>query len=677
MDIRSILNIINEASYDQMVKNMYAALPDQVNEVKTNLQWAKQVLKKDERIVWFLRILQAYLNKDPKLATFLGTYQLNDLNSFKNELGHFFGINYDKIQNYQFQRKLVSEVFDELSALEDEFNSKQQTSKPVTPQRGDYELFKFPGGYAWWFVDRAYCPEEGRSGAHCGNVTGQYRHNQRILSFRKDGHVLMTFILEPDGSLGEMKAKHNQKPPAEFHPQIVKLLTWDKIQTIGDTTHQYRPDVNFNIFDLDTKYINYLYRAKPNLVLSQIKVSPIALLGADQTIQDLLWKQAVKLSPELALAKQNTPESWQKAIKRNPKMIMYAPTDLPEYTYTLAKLANDSSNTGVYLYNLPRRVAENRKIMSDVIERSWPLLAQVLPTNILFDYLCKIAIDQHANAMLLIEQHNITQELADYFFKKHPDDTYVGMNYIPSGLLPENYFENVVKNSPHKLIDLKERNLATPQIYLAAVSGDKASEALDFIPEKYKTDELLFTALKHDGRTIWRKETEKFPPMQVIKLAIKAPNFRLDWLASDHLFKGKKDRAYYNFLLDAGVFVKIPEEMYDRELAYKQAEIGNVQDIPEKFIDQHVVDVALNNGSSAMFDRAPKELLTPENVSGFVRSLAKRFNYDVPSQEFIDSFTKELPDSIRDKTVKLLMSNGDTVAESVAAIKRLAGIVGK
>ena len=679
MSIRHYIDIINEASYDQMVKNMYANLPEQQAEIKNNVQWAKQVLKKDERVVWFLRILQAFLNKDPKLATLLGTYQLSNFENFKNELGHFFGINYDKIQNYQFQRKLVSDVFDELIALEDEFKRKQEVSKPVATQAGDYELFKFDNGYAWWFVNRAYCPEEGRSGAHCGNVTGKYRTDQRILSFRKDGNVLMTFILEPDGTLGEMKAKHNRKPPEEFHPHIVKLLTWDKIKGIGETGHQYRPDSNFNIFDLETKYVNYLYRAKPELVLTQIKATPIALLNADQSVQNLLWDRALKLAPELALAKENTLESWTKAIERNPKMIMYAPTNIPDYVYMLGRYARESYKTGVYLFNLPRKVSENRKIMEEVIKEDWHLISQVLPNNVLFTHLCKVAIDADKGALLQVEPDNISQGIVDYFFKKYPDDNYVGFNHIPTNLLPKGYFERVVNKRPHLLTDLKQRGLDTPEIYLAAVSSEQASETLDYIPKDRLTDEILKTALKHDARTVWYRQVENsdLTAMQIVKLIYNAPKFKLEWLNSDRFLKDKKDYKFYSFALDLGQPVKIPEDMYDQELAYKQAEIGvNTRDIPEEFIDQKVVDLALKSGSMYMFTAAPKDMLTPENVTDLVTEFAKKHKLEITS-ELISEFLDGLPEDIREKTRKLLTKDEHELAESVKLIKRLAGLLGK
>ena len=164
-------------------------------------------MKKDERIVWFLRIVQAILSNDTSAGSaLLGSYMFSSFEKLLTDVSHFFGFQDHAIENFQFQRKPVSEVLASLSKLEDDWKKKQNLAKPVVAQTGDKVIFDFKDGYQWWLLDRAYCPEEGRSGQHCGNVTGQHKTDQRILSLRNNGHVVLTFILEPDGNLGEMKA---------------------------------------------------------------------------------------------------------------------------------------------------------------------------------------------------------------------------------------------------------------------------------------------------------------------------------------------------------------------------------------------------------------------------------------------------------------------------------------
>jgi hypothetical protein len=211
----------------------------------------KSNIKKDDRIVWFLKIYQASIADNDQLQKMVGNYQFTDINKFKDDFGHFFGYRDQKIQNYQFKNQTISDAIDKLKELEEVHLEDLEEKKPVTPQEGDYELIKFKDGSACWFVNRAYCPDEGRSGQHCGNVDGQDRTEQRILSYRKDGHVQMSFILEPNGFLGEMKAKANKKPSEKMHPYIMSLLLNPIVK--GLEGGGYKPEVNFSIFDLDEK----------------------------------------------------------------------------------------------------------------------------------------------------------------------------------------------------------------------------------------------------------------------------------------------------------------------------------------------------------------------------------------------------------------------------------------
>ncbi len=99
------------------------------------------------------------------------------------------------------------------------------------------------------------------SGKHCGNIVGQLQTDQRILSFRKDGNVLLTFILEPNGYLGEMKAKNNQKPQPKYHPHIMALLLSDRVKGIKGAG--YAPWMNFSVFDLNDSNIKTIVSQKP------------------------------------------------------------------------------------------------------------------------------------------------------------------------------------------------------------------------------------------------------------------------------------------------------------------------------------------------------------------------------------------------------------------------------
>ena len=343
-----LFQVLMEASYDTMVTVIKAAHPDQAANIDAQVKWAKTVLVKSDRITWYLRIIQAWLSGDAvKLKALLGTYAFDSkagwsaISGLGNAVVHFLGYDYVKIQNYAFVKQPVSEIISDLTALQKEWEAKNATKQiPVKTSEGDHVLFDFGGGLEWWFVDRGFCPEESRSGNHCGNVVGKHKTDQRILSLRKNGHVLMTFILEPDGTLGEMKAKGNQKPAEKYHPQIIKLLMWDRVT--GITGEGYLPDSNFSVFDLNEQYLGYVDQHKPKLITDQLKITPIELIHAPDPIK-LKYAQAV--SPRIRkLVQDPSNENWRKAVADDPEMIVYAPTTMPGHLNKLVEFFDPDSD---------------------------------------------------------------------------------------------------------------------------------------------------------------------------------------------------------------------------------------------------------------------------------------------------------------------------------------------
>ena len=334
MDIKEMLELLTEASYDAMVKNLQAQYPEQVEHIKSVLKWGKSVLKKDERVVWLLRHLAQELRGELDSELFM---------AMTDELDFLMSVEYQPIQDYQFLKKSYQEIHNDLSRLYREYYEQQEKNRPITPEEGDYVLFKFNDGTEWWYVDRAYCPEEGRSGSHCGNVTGTKVTDQRILSLRKGGHVIMTFILEPDGKLGEMKAKYNQKPSKKYHGHIMKLLMWPNVKGIAKTTTQYAPEMNFNIFDLEPKYYYYLKRNKPVLIDDQIEVAPGSIVNAPEEYRDDLWERAITVDPNLELIRSGSTDDWVELLGYDAKYLAFAPVSIPKlYDYYAATLLWDN-----------------------------------------------------------------------------------------------------------------------------------------------------------------------------------------------------------------------------------------------------------------------------------------------------------------------------------------------
>ena len=246
---------IMEAAWDGMISRLVREYPQQENTTQAMVQWARRTLKKQDRIVWFLKQLE-------------NSYQSgNDTNAIvlSRQLDHFMAIQYQPLHNYQFGKQTPEQLISDLRKLEEKYKVTVRKADAVKLQPGDRVIKDWGNGMQWIYTNRAFCPDEGRSGAHCGNVQGQVEPDQRIISLRKHGQVELTFILHADGRLGEMKARHNTKPVAALHPYILWLLEQPFIK--GIKGGGYAPGSNFSVRDLSPDDLNALRKARPDLDL--------------------------------------------------------------------------------------------------------------------------------------------------------------------------------------------------------------------------------------------------------------------------------------------------------------------------------------------------------------------------------------------------------------------------
>lgn len=184
-------------------------------------------------------------------------------------INHYRGINYHKIAEYRFDpKKSLKAVWKDLDALEMEYS--ERAAGLVVMEEGDEIIKNFGNGFVWMMLSRGYCRKEADAMGHCGNAGA--KSGDRILSLRKFAdkvngvdhyNSVLTFILERDGYLGEMKGRANEKPAERYHPYIVTLLKMDIIK--GIRGGGYAPENNFAINDLASDQIENLLKEKPQL----------------------------------------------------------------------------------------------------------------------------------------------------------------------------------------------------------------------------------------------------------------------------------------------------------------------------------------------------------------------------------------------------------------------------
>jgi hypothetical protein len=308
----SDLLLENKAQYTQMMQplidndiiSLAIRLDGNVQQVITS---ARQVLKRNDRITWYLkwyRLLafqEAVQGVDPRFEDGIKIQKLYDKSKKALQLSDadaedsadtFYSLfgNFDRVHTkhiLSMMEKIPAleahvwsgnprELWDNLRDIETEW--KEQRHQEI--QVDDYEtdawevLIDYNGKQGWVLLDMEYCSLEGNAMGHCGNRQGRDGLGDRILSFRtitSDSHKPhLTFILNADGKLGEMKGRSNEKPAEKYHAAIIALLKHDIVKGFGPGGHE--PENNFSMEDLSSDVMDELLKEKPALMSIYVKI---------------------------------------------------------------------------------------------------------------------------------------------------------------------------------------------------------------------------------------------------------------------------------------------------------------------------------------------------------------------------------------------------------------------
>jgi hypothetical protein len=292
--------------------------------VENAIGYATRVLKKNHRIIWFLRwykiaILSSMLQSGifnhssdetveaknklqklfdrelAKINSIRATMPEEQFNSgyprqlsgatvmhirpddlsrdFMRNLDHFLSsAHLTKVQDFPFTGQMPREILSIFTAFEEEWNEEQENrERLIDPEEDDSILINFPNGWAWWELPRGSCDVEGKAMGHCGD--GSHDNAVELLSLRephpqKDGTILwephVTCSMDDGGFLAQMKGRKNQKPSAKYHPYLIALLEDPHVK--GIKTGGYGADDDFSVTDLTPEQQKVLYEKKPILM---------------------------------------------------------------------------------------------------------------------------------------------------------------------------------------------------------------------------------------------------------------------------------------------------------------------------------------------------------------------------------------------------------------------------
>ena len=245
-----------------------------------SVNWATEFLSREDRIIWYLGILQR--------ASLLRKYRENKCltRALRRKVGRML-VNYSPqriYEDYSFEFreswhhfKSVQEIYSDHQMQKYSFFLNQENkgvSKTPSQIISDFRKMEcnlqtalrgerhcndgvpfitLKDGWVWFVVEEGRSRQEGSAMRHCGNGFGHFR--DQLLSLRepvKKGKFKLwkphlTFIIN-DGYLGEMKGYANSKPKKELHGYIASLLEDSRV--LGIKGGGYLARSNFCFSDL-------------------------------------------------------------------------------------------------------------------------------------------------------------------------------------------------------------------------------------------------------------------------------------------------------------------------------------------------------------------------------------------------------------------------------------------
>lgn len=306
-NMRHYMNLVEDIlmeaqDYSSMFNDIRKITHDYDQQIKDGIANAVSLMKKNDRIVWYLRLWkigliiskvdniisktefhsqlkellmklqQEYSRKAGRLPSVISSNASAIFSTYNDDLfRHYLSLPIPAIQNKVFAiNDTTTSILDEFELYDEKWRAASKELIPYDPDDG-HILHRFSDGMYWKLLDRPSCPDEGRAMGHCGN-TGNPRYDHRILSLRslvkKDGKTFerpsLTFIIDRDGRLGEMKGRGNEKPNPKYHSHIISLLKSSLVTGIDGGG--YKPENNFAISDLTPDQQADIMNTKPSLM---------------------------------------------------------------------------------------------------------------------------------------------------------------------------------------------------------------------------------------------------------------------------------------------------------------------------------------------------------------------------------------------------------------------------
>lgn len=300
-----------EKYYNMFNKDVFGNLANE------HIEWARINLKKEDRIIWFLKevkysillymshslardsipkkevmwaikseikgtgngmrrlgdesansLAEAYdmYLKEPRNFLYSPRYSIDPIKEF---LRHFLvSMDIPEIKNTVMKNQTWMDLEDKFSEAEKKWEADNLVRS--VPEYGDAVLSVPNSNLVVFRLNRASCKLEGDAMSHCGNMATL--EDSDIYSVRSPDpensghwipHVTAIENTKGSGEFGEIKGFGNQKPSDRYHPAIIAMIESGIIKKLGGGG--YKPENNFSMGDLTDKERDYLYDYSPSV----------------------------------------------------------------------------------------------------------------------------------------------------------------------------------------------------------------------------------------------------------------------------------------------------------------------------------------------------------------------------------------------------------------------------
>lgn len=322
-----ILNIVlNEAAspeeYMQMFPDLYI-FNRKRKAIGDEIEWAIRVLKKNSRVLWYLKMLKIILlgvavDRDKqgedtkeyklygrerrKLIERVGEERCKEILESSKEMAgstraktlleHYFDsqlYNFQDVREYDMSFKTWYEIREELEEIEKRHMKEDEDSGKFPEHRimsfstekdtDQWDTFYELGGEYKWLITGSYhsyrlaraMSDSGGTG-HCGTCQNRDSRILVLAQFLDEDRFVphLTFELSSDNEILQSKGYLNSKPAPKYHEMIVDMLMNTQVETIRGGN--YKPETDFKFEDLSQSYRDELEEAKPDITNPRLAI---------------------------------------------------------------------------------------------------------------------------------------------------------------------------------------------------------------------------------------------------------------------------------------------------------------------------------------------------------------------------------------------------------------------